>query len=319
MRIRRDNLFWGLVFLGLGAIPLLVRAGTIAPAIFVDVERWWPVALIAIGVLLVLGRSRAALLGVVIAGMTIGILGGGMLATGSGFLGGLADCGALGADPEPGQVLDERGTFTGDASAAIDLDCGSMDVGLAAGSDWRVVARHSGDPPRIDADEGSLHVIWPHDFSVTEQDWQVTLPAERLRELQLRSNAGAGTVRLDGANLATLDAELNAGDLRIDASGAMVDRLVASVNAGRIRVTLGDAASVGELSVNAGTIELCVPPGPGLVLHVEDEVTFGHNLDERGLARDGDTWTRPGTSGATIELMIEGNAASLTLDPEGGC
>ncbi len=99
----------------------------------------------------------------------------------------------------------------------------------------------------------------------------------------------------------------------------MVDRLVASVNAGRIRVTLGDAALVGELSVNAGSIELCVPPGPGLVLHVEDEVTFGHNLDERGLARDGDTWTRPGTSGATIELTIEGNAASLTLDPDGGC
>ncbi len=98
MRIRRDNLFWGLVFLGLGAIPLLVRAGTIEPAIFVDVERWWPVALIAIGVLLVLGRSRAALLGVAIAGLTIGILGGGMLATGSGFLGGLADCGALGGD-----------------------------------------------------------------------------------------------------------------------------------------------------------------------------------------------------------------------------
>lgn len=319
MRIRRDNLFWGLVFVGLGAIPLLVRAGAIESSIFVDVGRWWPVALIAIGVLLVLGRSRAAVVGVAVAGLTIGILGGGMLASGSGVIGGLADCGNVVGDSRPGQVADERGTFTGDAETVLELACGTVEADVAPGSDWRVVAYHEGEPPRIEADATSLRVTGQDGFGVTEQDWRVTLPADQLRDLRLRSNAGTGELRLAGAALTGLDAEINAGDLRIDATGATIDEIAASVNAGRIRITLGDGSVGGELSVNAGSIELCVPPGSALVLRVEDQVTFGHNLDERGLARDGDTWTRPGTAGSTIDLRIEGNAASLTLDPDGGC
>jgi len=51
---------------------------------------------------------------------------------------------------------------------------------------------------------------------------------------------------------------------------------------------------------------------------VQDQLTFATNLDSRGLTESGDTWTRAGT-GALIDLSIEGNAASFTLDPEGGC
>lgn len=318
VRIRRDNLFWGLVFLGLGGVPLLVRAGTIDPSVFVDVGRWWPVALIAIGLLLILGRSRAALLGVVVAGLTIGTLGGGMLATGSGIVGGLTDCGALGGEVQPGQSSQQGGTFQGDASVAVEVDCGAVELVVVPGADWDVVARHGGEPPRIEADASSLTIASPGGFAVGDQDWRIELPADRVRELRYESNAGAGTLQLDGATLGRLAAELNAGDLRILAGAAAIDEVRASVNAGRIRLTLGGGAARGSLSLNAGSLELCVPPDVALALRVEDQVAFGHNLRDRGLVQDGDRWTREGTGG-TIELTVEGNAASLTLDPDGGC
>ena len=53
---------------------------------------------------------------------------------------------------------------------------------------------------------------------------------------------------------------------------------------------------------------------------MEEQLTFAHNLDDRGLAQSGDVWTREGAVGApVIDLAVEGNAANFTLDPEGGC
>lgn len=319
VRIRRDNLFWGLVFLGLGGVPLLARAGVIDPAAFGDVGRWWPLVLIALGIVLVLGRSRAAILAAALAGLALGIIGGGMLASGTGFLGGIASCGDVGAETT-GQRFERSGELDRPTSVRLDLDCGSIDVEVVPGVTWDVIAIQAGDPPRIDAAGDALTVESPGGFATGRQDWQVALPADQLHELEIHSNAGTGTVVLRGAALARFEADLNAGDLQIDATGATVDELTASVNAGRIRVTLGDRPIRGSLQANAGSIELCAPPSAGLRLQVEDQVTFGHNLEEHGLARDGDVWTRPGDAGGTmVELAIEGNAASFTLDPDGGC
>ena len=63
------------------------------------------------------------------------------------------------------------------------------------------------------------------------------------------------------------------------------------MNAGRIRATIGSAATKGSLSVNAGSIDLCVPPEAGLRLDVEDQLTFA---DEPGLARAERVTATPG-------------------------
>jgi hypothetical protein len=76
----------------------------------------------------------------------------------------------------------------------------------------------------------------------------------------------------------------------------------------------------GWLRINAGAIDLCAPSDVGLHLTTTDQLTFGTNLAAEGLARSGNTWTREGAAGApTIDLSIEGNAASLTLKGEGAC
>ena len=139
-------------------------------------------------------------------------------------------------------------------------------------------------------------------------------------DLDAEINGAAGSFDLFGAQLSRFDLQTNAGDVAVDLSGASVEQLDVQTNAGRIGLRFGDAGTRGSLSINAGAIELCVPDGTGLRLDTSDSVAFGSNFDERGLDETNDIWARTADAGAgTVELTIDGNAASVTLDPEGGC
>ncbi|MGZ9276685.1 MAG: hypothetical protein ACXW4L_06120 [Candidatus Limnocylindrales bacterium] len=319
MRIRRGLLFWGLFLIPLGALPLLVRAGMLDADRLADAWRLWPLLLVALGVALILGRSRAGLLGTSIAAIALGLVAGGAIASGSGFFGNFGGCGDLGRTGG-GQVFEQSGTFSDRADVRFDLDCGSLDVSVVSGTDWDLRADYHGEPPLVNASGTSLSLVSPDGFGLRNQDWTVRLPADRLGTISVQANAATETIDLSTAELARFEADINAGDLRINASDASLARVDVSMNAGRLRLTLGASSVTGDLSANAGAMELCVPADAGLRIEVNDQITFGHNLDDRGLTRNGNTWTRAGASGGPlIDLGVEGNAASFTLDPEGGC
>ena len=183
----------------------------------------------------------------------------------------------------------------------MDLDCGSLELTTAPGQAWSVVARYRGEPPRIDDDESELTIDSPDGLTSDRQDWTVVAPAEGLRSIELDSNAASSTLTLAGATLDALDVDLNAGDVLIDGTGAAITRLDVGLNAGRARVTL-DGSTTGQLSANAGALELCVPPDADLRITAPEQFTFATNLDSQGLTQSGDTWTRTG-SGARIDLL----------------
>jgi hypothetical protein len=112
---------------------------------------------------------------------------------------------------------------------------------------------------------------------------------------------------------------MNAGDLRVDAGMATIDRVHVTMNAGRVRLTLGSTAVTGDLSVNAGAIDVCVPDGVALRFRLTDQLTFVTNLSPRGLVRSGSTWSRDAAGSPVVDLTVYGNAASFTLNPDGGC
>jgi Domain of unknown function (DUF5668) len=317
MRIRPALLFWGLFFILLGGLPLLVRAGALDANLFSDAWRLWPLLLVALGVSLILGRSRAGLLGTAIAAIVLGVAAGGALASGTTWIGNIGGCGV--PDPGESQRYENSGTADQPISAAFDLDCGTIDLSIAPGSEWRVQADYQGEPPILELSNDKLGLRSPGGFGPRRQQWTVTLPADAVRSIDLSTNAGSSNIRLAGADLAELKLDLNAGDARIDAIGARIGQLDLSTNAGRIRLGV-DGSVTGSLSANAGSLELCAPQDATLRLRVEEQLTFAHNLDDRGLAHSGDVWTREGAVGApVVDLSVEGNAANFTLDPEGGC
>jgi hypothetical protein len=317
MRIRRGLLFWGLFLIPLGAVPLLVRAGTVDAASLAGAWRLWPVILIAVGLALVAGRSQVALVGTVVTAIILGVAGGAALSTGNAWFGMLGVC----TDREAGDASVERsGTFQSPAEVKLDLNCGNLDLTTGSGLDWSFQATYGSRPPGIEDGPDRLSVTSPRGGSDRHQRWEVRLPSDATRSIDLTGNAGSGTIALGGADVEKVRGTINAFDLTIEAGEASLGRLDLSVNAGRTRITLGHAAVTGDLSVNAGAIDLCVPDDVPLRIRMTDQLTFAQNLDDRGLVKSGDTWTRTGGNlNDSIELSVSGAAASFTLDPDGGC
>ncbi|MEO8511398.1 MAG: DUF5668 domain-containing protein [Chloroflexota bacterium] len=314
MVVHRGYLFWGIFFVLLGGIPLLDRLGVIDAAAWGDLWRLWPLIIIAIGLAILIGRSRMAVAGTVVTALVIGAIAGGSLAAGSGIIN-FGDC-LPGGESEMQRTTDS-GQLADGASVELEVNCGELDVTAATGDAWSLVASYRGAAPEVNAGAGSLRIRAPGEHS-NRQEWKVELPIERVRELTIGMNAGGASIDISNAQLDELSVETNAGDTTIVAEGARIDALNVDVNAGRARITLDGPVAEGDLSVNAGAIDLCLPDSAALRLTVEEQLTFATNLDEAGLVQDGETWTRQG-SGPEIALHIEGNAASLTLNPEDGC
>jgi hypothetical protein len=315
MRLRRSLVFWGLLLIPLGGIPLLARAGVVPDGLIADPWRLWPLALIGVGLLLIVGRTRASIAATAMVALVIGSIAGAAFAAGPPWIATMTDCGF-----QPGSAterLDRAGAWDGRASVRLDLRCGSLDLHPAADASWHVGASYRGAAPSLVSSGRALAVTAP--TGTHRQDWTVQLPATALDRIDLSANAAASTIRLDGIPLGTLSATVNAGDLTITVGSGSLERIEATANAGRIRVAAGATGLRGTISINAGAVDLCVASDADLRLTVTDQLTFAHNLSSRGLTRTGDgAWVRSG-SGRAVILRIDGNAAALTLDFEGGC
>jgi hypothetical protein len=316
MRVRSGPLFWGLLLIPLGAIPLLVRANVIDAASVVDAWRLWPLVLVGLGLALLVRRGRTGVVAIVITALTLGIAGGGALASGTSWLGSVSDCVVTSTNL---QHLTSGGAFAAPAEINLELECGQVAVTTTDGSGWTLGADYRGQPPVVTSSSSELRLESPDRGGARHQDWTLGLPAALVRDITLDANAGSATFALSGVQLDQFEADVNAGDLRIDASDGSIGRISITVNAGRARLALGSGSTTGSLATNAGGLQLCVPGAAALILHVPNELTFSDNLAQRGLTREGDTWTRSGTTGAVIDLSIDGTVGSFTLDPEGGC
>lgn len=315
MRIRRGFLFWGLLLIPLGAITLLVRAGLVDSAALGDSWRLWPLILVGIGLAILLGRRRSGLVATVILALTMGLLGGSALAASGGWLSSITDCVAT---PASMSHLTDGGLLATSATVELELNCGEVSATTQPGSAWTLNADYQGGQPTISASGGDLRIGSPDGPGGQRQQWTLALPTASTQAIRVTANAASATFDLTGTTLSDFSATINAGDLRLNGTAAAIGRLDVSLNAGRARVTLGPGTTNGSLSTNAGSIELCVPASSGLVLHVPAQLTFSNNLGLRGLAHDGDTWSRTGTAGL-IDLSIEGSVGGFTLDPDGGC
>ena len=268
-------MFSGLFLIPVGGITLLVRGGYIDADVLRDAWRLWPLILVGLGLAILLGRTQGAALGTALSGLILGLIVGGALASGSWV--GFGVCGGSGATDE---VLDRTGAFDGPATVAVDFRCGTVDVATEPGAGWQFHGGYDGPPPLVDATATRLDLKVPDGSDVKRQVWTVRVAPDRLSELQFDINAASGTARLDGANLARLDVDSNASDVTVNAGGATMARLAVTLNAGRLRITLGEGSIVGDVTLNASAMDMCVPPDAGLRIHANDQLTFATNLDD---------------------------------------
>jgi LiaI-LiaF-like transmembrane region len=320
MQINRGLLFWGLALVVGGAVALAVQFEYLDRDTLAEAWRLWPLILVAIGLAIILSRTPFAALGTVVAAVVVGIAGGAVLSVGPGVV----SC----SGAEPSSLDSQSGSFTGSsAQATLDFNCGTMIVDLAPGSDWtaRTGSSRSDRHARIDSNGTSLTVRSPENgfnFGDGRQRWEIALGSEPTYDLKVNPNAADTTLNLAGGQFDAIDLSPNAGAVVLDLAGARVGDLSVSLNAGSLKVTFdGGTDARGQIGANAGSIEMCTSSDTAIQLTVDANITFSHNLDGSGLNRSGDTWTSDGYDGAAhrVTLTVEGNAASFTLNPSGGC
>jgi cell wall-active antibiotic response 4TMS protein YvqF/putative adhesin len=317
VHINRGLVFWGMALITAGAMALAIQSGIVDGASARQLWRFWPVVLIIIGLAVIAARTPFALVVTLAAGLVVGGLAGTLV-------GGFPEGVNVGCGGEPERSVADSGTFGESADVTLDLDCGELAVSTASGSDWSVAARYAGDrEPQISSNDGSLRVRAEGGnafFADARQNWDVVLPTDVNLGLNVTANAASTTLALDDASLSDLSIDANAGSIEMGLPGASVAGFSVDANAGSVKITADDGTTLaGSVSMNAGSLELCVPDDVGLAITISDtNITFSHNLDESGLSRSGDTW-RTGSGDAAITLDVSGNAASFTLNPDGGC
>ncbi len=320
MQVNRGFAFWGVALITAGAVALAIQAGLIPDESARQAWRLWPVLLVVIGISIIASRTPFALLATVLAGLVAGGLAGTLVA---GIPGGV-DIGCGGGEPSETTTAD--GSFEGAAEVELDFDCGDLAVTTAVGTNWTVVARHgSDDEPQISSDGESLRVNAEGGGFIpftedSRQAWDVVLPTETTLDLTVDANAASSRLDLEGADLSSLAVDANAGDVLVGLAGATVADLGVDANAGSLSIVAdGSTSLTGSVEMNAGSLEVCAPDGVVVAISIEDDnITFSHNLDDLGLTRRGNTWST-GEGEPAISIDIDGNGASLTLNPEGGC
>lgn len=318
MQYHRGLLFWGLALITGGAVALAAQQGYLDRDLLAGAWRLWPLILIAIGVSILVSRTPFAIVGTIVAALVVGSAGGALIAVGPG----VAACGGA----EPRQLTTEGGTFGEAAQVTLDFNCGSLEVRTTDTDEWSVASgREGGDPARVSSDAERLHVESSRSdrwWRGGRQRWIVELPTATTYRLNVAPNAADTTIDLGGGRFTSVSLNPNAGSIRLILSDAQVDELALSLNAGSAVVVIGPGSSMdASLSVNAGSIEVCTADGVALQVTTSSNITFSHNLDESNLVRTGETWSTPtyDDAGGLVQIDLEGNAGSFTLNPEGGC
>ena len=274
--------------------------------------------LVVIGLAVIASRTPFGEAATLLAGLVAGGLAGTLVA-------GVPDGLSIGCGGEPTESVTAEGSFATDGEVELDFSCGELDVSTQGGTNWTVVARHGSDGvPEISSDSESLRVSAESGgfigFTDSRQAWEVVLPTDATLSLSVDSNAASSRLGLENADLSTLAIDANAGEINLVLPGAEVRELSIDANAGSVSIEADDSTQLdGSIEMNAGSLELCAPDDLVIAITIEGEnVTFSHNLDERGLSRTGDTWAS-GDGEPDLRLDVNGNAASFTLNPEGGC
>ena len=319
MRMNRKFLYWGVFLVALGGVLVAADVNGVDDATIGDALRLWPLAIVALGLGLVLRRTRFSVAGGLLAAAVPGLVLGGMFAVVPHFT---FDCSGGG---EASSFATRNGTFDGPARVDVTTGCGSLVVTTAPGPGWHLETSNTADRgPAIATTSTSLsvdaggHGGW-HGFDAGRDVWRLSLPTSAIDDLSLVVNAGEGRIDLPGAQVGNLRLTTNAGKTTVDMSAASVASLSGTVNAGELSMELPAASDLSaSMAINAGTLRVCAPSGLGLLVHHTGVL---NGVAYRGLQQTGNDWQSPDYASAAhhADLTVSVNLGSVDINPIGGC
>ncbi|HXX60052.1 MAG TPA: hypothetical protein VEI48_02030 [Candidatus Sulfotelmatobacter sp.] len=308
MQVDRGRLGWGLFLTLLGLVPLGVATTVLDGSTVRQAWQLWPLVLIGLGVGLLLGRARGALVSTLVVSISLGLAAGGVLAGAGGGVLASGSCspGAVG-NGTPG------GTLASGTSVTIEGGCGDLHVNAQPGGAWQA----SGDGAaglKVQAEPQSITIRPGGDIFHGRNTLTVTLPTDPQLDLHLKSGLGDLSVSLPGAHLTGLQADVSLGSGVIDLTGATLDgTLQGSFSFGSGTVTLPGGSYTGTLSSSFGSLDVCAPAG--VAVHVTAHSGLGSTSVGDGFDQVADGWQTGdyATASQRADLHLSTSFGSLTV------
>jgi len=318
MNVNRRLLYWGVFLVTAGAVLLVAQSDAVGGDVVAQALRLWPVLVIALGIGLLLRRTRFGLAGGLLAAAVPGLLLGGAVVA-------APQIGPQCRDMQRATFATRQGTFDGPASVNLTLACGDMSVTTAAGSGWQLAAGNATGPAatvdvsadRLSVASSSLDRVFGR-FRGSDV-WRLSLPVSNTLDLTAEISAGRGRFDLAGARIGKMRLVVNAGDARVDLARAAVAHLSMTVRAASVALDLPvDQDLNADFSVDAGSLRICAAGELGL--RIRHEGMLG-STNCTGLVRSGEVWESPGYSMANhhADVTITANVGSVDVNPMGGC
>lgn len=322
MRVNHRFIYAGVFLVALGGILVATDLGAIPNDTLVQVLRLWPVAVIAIGLGLVLRRTRIGLGTGMLAAAMPGLLLGGAFAAAPRLAG---NCGS---EATSGPVYTDGGSFSHVPVAVfVTTGCGSLHLGIDQSLDsWSLTAdRTSGAQPRVDATTESLSIGpgGPDDWHILgngRDTWQLALPWQAIYStLNVEANANRADLDLTNGQLQHLDITGNAALVRVDATGAVIGDINARIKVGELRLQLPATSDVtANIRIAGGRTLICAPPGVGLRLTFTGQL---RDVSIGDLKETATNWESAGYETAIYHanVSVRADVGGIEINPTGGC
>ena len=280
----------GIVFLVGGVLLLLQTTGVVSWGVWVNLWRYWPVILIAVGVNVMLGRRLPLM-----AGLLILLLLGGAVAAAS--VQTVNDGGGeTSAFTEPLNGLasaDVRVAFGGGELRIHSLGTGADTFiqGQFEGLPADVVFERAGDTGRLRIESSGSGFL--SDFGDTV--WDVALSRDAVLEL---------------------DVDAGAADINLDLRDLQVTRLDMSVGAANADIVMPSGAGHVDAVINGGATSITIVVPEGVAARVSSDSGLSSvDVDRGRIPRFGDEYVSPGYGSATdrVHIRIRVGAASVDV------
>lgn len=346
---RMPNLFWPILFIGLGALLLLNNFGIIEGVDFWSLLRLWPLIFVAVGFQVLFGRGRAWVGNLISAGIVLAALA---------FVIFAPSLGIESFSPSNTDFVTEtfkvEDTEIETATVKIDLDSSRLTISpLADSPNFFEAEVHHNQILDFNPGKGSKR----HILLTLEQDdffafgnWfnaqQVTTTIGLGRDvpfnLDVDLGSGAADLDLSGLDILALSVNTGSGSIDVilptgsykttlDTGSGSIDivvlpntelNLVADTGSGRIVISLAEGVS-GEVDLDSGSGSLTVEVADGVGVQISGRTGSGSvtlpsgwvrvsGRDDSGPSKSG-TWRSPNFDEAETKVYITFDVGSGSL------
>lgn len=309
MHVDRNRFGWGLFLVILGLVPLAVATNVIDGSVVRQAWQLWPLVLIGLGLGVLMGRARGALVSTLVVSISLGLAAGALLAgAGGGVLaGGACSPGGIGGAAP-------NGTLTSGTTVTIEGGCGDLHVNAQAGSAWQASGDAASDL-KVETGPQTIRIRPGGDLLFHGRNTlTVALPMDPQLDLHLKSGLGDLSVALPGAHLSGLHADVSFGSGVVDLTGAtLTGTLDGSFSFGSGTVVLAGGAYSGTISSSFGSLDVCAPPG--VAVHLTAHSGLGSVDVGEGFEAVGDGWQTADYATATqrADLHLSTSFGSLSI------